>query len=633
MGLNHGKGFMKSPELVECYLGRVLTRSGAFVMGSVAAAIVVVALVVVVVVRDDDDTAASPANDTAGPAMIGNIPQPADPLPPREGPHVEAIVTSHDLATQAGIEILDQGGSAADAAVAVAAVLSVVEPWFSSVLGGGAWALYFDASESTVTSLDGVGPTGSFATAESYEPEAGAGGIHQSIVPGAWDGWMLWLEAYGNLDLGDVLAPAIRIAREGFPVSAQMADWLGRSAINARPDTAEIYAPNGVVLSQGETVFQRDLADTFEALVTAYDEALPSGRDAAIQAARDYYYRGPLAEAIVAFSDANGGYLAIEDFNGFEAAIVEPISIQWDDETTVFQNPPNSQGITMLIALNILKTFDWAGFEDHHNPDALHLQVEALKLAFTDRHFHVGDPARIDVPTARLLSEEHAAAQRERIDMDSALAWPIEDARDLPPLEEEIGDTTTYHITDSEGNAAAVTTSLGAQFLVVGDTGINMNNRMRFLALDPGDPNELTPGYKVRHTSNPYMVFRNGRLFMLGGNTGVDTQAQVQLQQFINVVEFGLGAQEAVSAPRWVDNSFPATTYPYDVLNTLDLQTGFPSATVDALSDLGHEVNEGAGLFGVGAIILVDETGTTAEYGADDGVATSSGAILPITGR
>lgn len=609
------------------------TRSGLFVGGSVAAAVVVMTLVVIVLVRDGGESSASPGTDTAFAETRGNVPQPAEPLPPREGPHVEAVVTSHDLATQAGLEILEQGGSAADAAVAVAAVLSVVEPWFSSVLGGGVWALYFDASESTVTSLDGVGPTGSFATAESYEPQAGAGGIHQSIVPGAWDGWMLWLEEYGNLDLAEVLAPAIRVAREGFPVSAEMADWLGRSAINARPDTAEIYAPNGIVLSQGQTVFQLDLADTFEALAAAYDEALPGGRGAAIQAARDYYYRGPLAEAIVAFSDANGGYLAIEDFNGFEAAIVEPISMHWDEETTVFQNPPNSQGITMLIALNILKTFDWAGFESHHDPAALHLQVEALKLAFTDRHFHVGDPARVDVPTERLLSEEHAAAQRERIDPDSALAWPIEDAPDLPPLEEEIGDTTTYHITDSDGNAAAVTTSLGAQFLVVGDTGINMNNRMRFLALEPGDPNELTPGYKVRHTSNPYMVFRNGRLFMLGGNTGVDTQVQVQLQQFINVVEFGLGAQEAVSAPRWVDNSFPATTFPYDALNTVDMQTGFPSATVDALSDLGHEVNEGAGLFGVGAIILVDETGTAAEYGADPGIETSSGAILPLAGR
>lgn len=592
-------------------------------------------IVVAVVLVLHDGNQRGKAGTLANPPQ-GNVLQRGTPPPPREGPHVEAVVSAHELATRAGITTLERGGNAADAAVAVAATLSVVEPWFSSVLGGGTWALYYDASENMVTSLNGVGPTGSNASIENYGPRAGEGGIHQSNVPGAWDGWMLWLEAHGTLDLAEILEPAITVAREGYPVSAQMASWLERSAISARPDTASIYAPGGVVLGEGETVYQLDLANTFEALANAYDGALPKGRSAAIQAARDYYYRGPLAEAIVEFSDANGGYLTIEDFNGFAAEIMDPISIDWDEEITVYQNPPNSQGITMLLALNILKGFDFGRFDGMHDPAALHLQVEALKLAFTDRHFYVGDPERIDIPVEWLLSEEHAAEQRARISDSSDLRWPI-DAAEAPatfdtPLDEEIGDTTTFHIVDRDGNAAAVTTSLGAQFLVVGDTGINMNNRMRFLSLEEGNANELTPGFTVRHTSNPYMVFRNGRLYILGGNTGADSQPQVQLQQFINIVEFGLGAQDAVSAPRFVDNSFPATTYPYDAPNILEMQSGFPGETVEALERLGHDVVVGSGTYGTGEILLIAQDGASAEFGADEGNATSAGLVITPEG-
>lgn len=533
-------------------------------------------------------------------------------------PHVEAVVTAHELATGAGRDILARGGSAADAAVAVAAVLSVVEPWFSSVLGGGVWALYFDGANQEVTSLDGVGPTGSKASIEDFSQRASEGGIHQSNVPGAWDGWMLWLDRYGRLDLGEVLLPAITIARDGYPVSSAMASWLERSAISARPDTAAIYAPGGVLLNEGDTVYQRDMADTFEALIDAYDGALPQGRTAAIQAARDYYYRGPLAEAIVEFSDENGGYLTREDFAGFEAEIVEPISINWDDETTVFQNPPNSQGITMLIALNILKEFDFSGM-DMHDAEAIHAQVEALKLAFADRHYNVGDPDRIDVPVEELLSDEHAAELRDRVDQERAMTWPVDNAREQwPEPTEPVAGTTTFHIIDRDGNAAAVTTSLGAQFLVAGDTGIHMNNRMRFLSLEEGNPNQLEPGFKVRHTSNPYMVFRGGQLYILGGNTGVDTQVQAQLQQFINIVVFGQGAQEAVSAPRFVSSAFPATTYPYDVPNALTLENGFPDGLREELEDLGHKFDGAGDTFGTGGVIVVEPGGQSAEAGADE---------------
>ena len=385
------------------------------------------------------------------------------------GSHVQAAVSAHEAATDAGLEILAQGGTAADAAIAVAAALSVVEGWFSSVLGGGAWALYYDADMDEVTSLDGVGPTGSKATAEDYEARSDEPGIHQSIVPGAWDGWMVWLETYGRLDLGQVLEPATRLARNGSPASADLASWASilEDQIFSYPASERIYAPDGELPSRGDTLFMPDLANTFDALVNAYNEGLVESRSAAVQAARDYYYRGPLAEAIVAYSDENDGYLTLEDFNTFATGVVDPILIDYGNDIRVFQNPPNSQGITMLLALNIVKEMGLSDY-DVDDADAVHIQVEAMKLAFADRYEHIGDPARVEIPIEELLSDEYAAEQRERIDLDRAMEWPIQSGVAARPVPSH---TTTFQVVDRYGNAASVTASLGAQFLVIGDTG------------------------------------------------------------------------------------------------------------------------------------------------------------------
>ncbi len=536
-----------------------------------------------------------------------------------------AVVSDHHLATEAGEEMLRQGGTAADAAVAIAAVLSVVEPWFSSVLGGGTWALYHEVDTGTVTSLNGVGPTGSKATVANYAARAGTPGMHQANVPGAWDGWMLWLLEYGVLDLDVVLEPAIRIAREGYEVSTTMQTWLdrGQSDMLGRPDTMRVYAPNGVFVRTGDTVHQHAMARTFEGLASAYREA--PNRDAGIQAARDHYYRGPIAEAIVSFSDAHNGYLTLEDFAGFSADLVEPVSIRYDDAIEVFQNPPASQGITMLIALNILKGLDLSRYEQG-SADVMHLQAESFKLAFADRHYHIGDPRRIAVPVEELLSEEYAERQRNRISMDRAMFWPIRDV--LGTSDPALTNTTSFHVVDHEGNGAAVTTSLGAQFYIVGDTGIHINHRMRFHALAPGDPNQVAAGFTVRHTSNPYLAHRNGTLYLLGGNTGADSQPQAQAQQFISVVEFGATAQEAIDRPRFLTTAFPSTVYSYQVRNTLQLEEGYPRAVVDALRAKGHTVTQGEGTFGSANMIIRSEDGNEIETGAESRIPTSRGVVI-----
>lgn len=569
--------------------------------------------------------------ETSAPVTPGGTPEPGGttaPEPPEDrSPHVQAVVSSHELATAAGTEILEAGGTAADAAVAVAAVLSVVEPFYSSVLGGGTWGLYYDADGDEVTSLDGVGPVGSAATLDDYRPRAGDFGMHQAILPGAWDGWMLWLEEYGELELGEVLAPAIAVAREGYPVSSEMTYWLTQEEANIRqsPVMTDLYTRDGDLLDTGDTVYQRDMAETFEDLVAAYDGA--ADRSAGIQAARDHFYRGPVAEAVVAFSEQNGGYLTLEDFSSFSAQIVEPISIDYGEDVRVYQNPPNSQGITMLQALNILENDDFSG-RSPDDPDVVHLQVEAIKLAFADRYAHVGDPERTDVPVDELLSDEYARTQRARIDMDRAARWPIDSG-----LDRQASDTTTFHVTDRSGNAAAVTTSLGGQFLVVGDTGIHINERMSFMSLDEGNVNAVAPGATVRHTSAPFMALRDGRPYLLGGNTGIDTQTQGQLQQLMSVVEFGMTPQQAVAQPRFVSTAFPASNYPHDAGNTLQVEPAFPEAAVQELRRRGHDVTVGAGIVGTANMLAVAADGTEARLGVEPRNETAGGAVLPAPSR
>jgi len=252
--------------------------------------------------------------------------------------------------------------------------------------------------------------------------------------------------------------------------------------------------------------------------------------------------------------------------------------------------------------------------------------AEAIKLAFSDRYHHVGDPARVDVPVEALLSDAHADSQRARINLDRAMTWPIQDG--LEPLPDDVTSTTTFHVVDRDGNGAAVTTSLGAQFLVIGDTGIHINNRMRFLTPEAGNPNQVAAGFKVRHTSNPYMAFRDGQLYLLGGNTGADVQSQGQVQQFIRVVEFGYSAQQAVDVPRFISTAFPSTTVPWVWGNTLRTESGTADSTISGLRALGHTIEALAGgSFGNANLIILHADGT-AETGAEPRNGTASGVVV-----
>lgn len=523
-----------------------------------------------------------------------------------------SVVTRDPTASAIGYRVLEAGGTAADAAFAVGVSISVSEPHFSHALGGGAWALYYDADTKSVNAIDGVGPAGSLVDVDFFrDPRRNTHlGMHRVIVPGAWDAWMVILDRYGEMELDELLQPAISLARNGVAVTPSLASFIRQEESHIRrfPETAKTFLPEGRRPEVGELLYHQDLANTLERIVSAYRDARGKGRSAALGAARDVYYRGPIAEAIVDYSERQGGFLTLSDFAGFRARIVDPISIGYRD-LTVYSPPPNSQGIAMLMALKILEGFDFAGWTPT-DPEAIHAVVEATKLAKIDTWHYVGDPEYVDVPVGRLLSADYADRQRGRIRPDAALSWPEPGGLD------HRNDTTTFSVVDRRGNAASVTTSIGSQFLIAGETGINLNQRMVNMETTPGNPNVIAAGKKVRHTVNPYMAFRDGRPFLLGGNTGFDTQPQGQIQQFLNVVEFGLGGQEAVAHPRYITHAFPSSTYPYTATNLLYLEEGFPEGVRDALAEKGHRIG-GTAIIGNGNLTVIDHETGEVTLGAD----------------
>ncbi|TVQ26706.1 MAG: gamma-glutamyltransferase family protein [Spirochaetaceae bacterium] len=519
-----------------------------------------------------------------------------------------AAVASHYAAVDAAMDILEAGGTAADAVFTMATMISVVEPFLSHALGGGSWILYFDAIDGNVHAIDGVGPVPMAATPEFFQENDRhrTNGIHRSNVPGAWAGYIALLEEFGSLPLDDLLAPAIDTARNGFTVTSQMMNWLpSRSSfISTLPDSAEVFLPGGELPEVGDTLVNENLSRTFEGLADAYRSARIRGERTALRSSLDYFYRGPVAEEIVRFSNENGGLFALTDFSEFtDFGLVDPISIDYRG-LQVFQAPPNSQGITQLQALRILEGFDFSEREAL-DADSIHMMAEAIKLAFADRNRYVADPAFVDVPVDLLLGDEHIRAQRDMISMTASLEHPIDDVLGIAPASGT--NTSTFHVVDRYGNVAAITSSIGASFMIAGETGITFNERLSFMESDPDDINRIEPGKKVRHSAGPYLVLREGAPYIAGGNTGADFQPQGQLQQFMHIVEFGMHPQDAVDMPRFQPQAFAATNFPFAAQTRLALeQDRFPQEVWDSLEARGQRV-EWAGYFGRQNVIVVED--------------------------
>lgn len=499
------------------------------------------------------------------------------------------VCAGHPLAAQAGIRILQQGGNAADAAIAVAAALNVVEPHMSG-MGGDGFALVYQRAGGRVDVINATGPAPLQATRAAYLPGGiPMKGIRSVSIPGLVEGWLRLHNHYGRLKLADAFAPAVDLAANGFPISDKLAQAIAaQPALREFAPSAAIFAPHGRPLRAGEMLVQSDLARSFRTVIAG-------GRDA--------FYDGPIAAAIVQCSERFGGLLSKEEFTRYAPVEAVPISSRYRD-WTVYEAPPNSTGHVVLQVLNMLERFDLHSLGCNTAP-AIHLMVEAKKLAFADRERYLADPAWSDIPLVGLLSKEYARERARLIDLDRTMAeaapgdpWRFQgetavahSARHSNRPEE---DTTCFVVVDGDGNAVCQLQSIQSDFgsgLVAEGTGILLNNRMTYWHLDANHVDRLEPGKRVRHTMNPIMVFRDGRLVLLCGTPGADTQVQTNVQVLTHVLEFGLNVQEAVEAPRWRHLQNPTESeIPHTCDDALNLEGRFPDHVVADLQRRGQPV-------------------------------------------
>jgi gamma-glutamyltranspeptidase len=482
--------------------------------------------------------------------------------------------SSHYLSSQAGIRTLQAGGGAVDAAIAVAACLGVVEPHMSGP-GGDGYLMIHRAEEGSVRCLNGTGPAPSRATRELF---VGTGipykGIRSVSVPGLVAAWLEAHREYGRLPLETVFAPARELAEEGFAVSPKLAQALANEAAAASPlfthaASAAVFAPEGRPLAAGEICRNPDYSATLALLC----------RDGV-----DAFYRGAIGEAILALSREQDGLFEAQDLRTHRAVWEEPICTTyrgWE----VLEYPPGSSGHVLLQELSLVEHFDVGGM-GYLSPESIHVMVEAKKQAFADRERYLGDPAWVAVPVRRLISKEYAAERVRLIDRSRAAVGVT--------AGEAAEDTTCFCVADRWGNAVCQLQSIQSGFgsgLVVPGAGVLLNNRMTYWHLEEGHPDELKPGKRVRHTMNPFMLRRGGRLAMLGGTPGADTQVQTNLQLISAVVDFDLQPQEAVEAPRWRHTGDGTESeYPHRCPDELILEARFPEETRAALAAKGHAV-------------------------------------------
>jgi len=534
------------------------------------------------------------------------------------------VATGHPLASEAGLRILRAGGNAMDAAIAAWAVQGEVEPGMTG-LGADMFVLYYDAKTRAVTFINGTGFAAQAATIDFYKSKGGIPdeGPLSISVPGAVGGAAYALKKYGTRPLSDVLAPAIEIADDGFPISETLARSLAgsKAKLAKYPSSTKIWFRDGKPLETGDIVKNPDLARTLRAIAS-------QGPDA--------FYRGDVAKNTAAFLKASGGIITEADLASYQPYEDAPIHVNYRG-TDVYECPPNSQGFVMLEALNILEGFDLRQMGRNTAP-YLHAITEALKLSFADRNAYVGDPRFVaNIPMAALLSKEYAAVRRTQIDPNKAIvgepapgnpramkpstafqayASPQPSPAIVRPFDpDEILNLTTYlAVVDKDRNMVSITSSLLSGFgsgLVVDKGGFFLNDRMRYFYLDPKDVNALQPGKRVRQTINPAMALRDGKPWIAFGTPGSDTQPQTQLQFFLNVAEFGLSVQEALEQPAVISNSFRDSYQPHDVKGQLLTPALLAKTVRDELAAKGHrlDLRDVKGVGSVKAILVDPRTG------------------------
>jgi gamma-glutamyltranspeptidase/glutathione hydrolase len=498
-----------------------------------------------------------------------------------------AVASNHPLATQAGLLTLQAGGDAVDAAVAVGATLGVVEPFMSGFGGDGFYHVYRRATGEAVV-FNGTGAAPAAATPERYAAGIPASGPLAFSTPGSVGAWGAMHARYGRRAWPGLFESAIHYAREGFGATPTYRNYADEAAgvLNADARSARTFLRDGRAPSIGTAIVQPELARTLEQLAEEGAES---------------FYRGPLARRLAAGLAEVGALVTARDLADCRPEEQAPIEISYRD-FTVREAPPNSTGWVLLQELKIVELFDLAAM-GALSADTVHTLVEAKKLAFEDRERWGGDPRFISAPLDELLSDAYAARRAALIDRRRAAP------AGRPPVAAGGRNTTYYCVVDGEGNAVSAIQSINATFgsgVTAGDTGIVLNRRMTPWHLEPGHPNRLQPGKRVRHTMNPPMVFKDGELWCVFGTPGGDNQVQVNLQVLTSMIDFGFNAQQAAEAPRWKSEApGQAADYPHDAPDALTLEARFAADVRQELAARGHNVKTVGDLEGPCSIEII----------------------------
>jgi gamma-glutamyltranspeptidase / glutathione hydrolase len=522
-----------------------------------------------------------------------------------------AVASGHSLASLAAQRILDRGGNAIDAGVAAGICTNVVQSDMSSFAGVAAIIIYL-AKESKVVTISGVGPWPKAASIRYFQEHHDGKlplGVLRTVVPAAPDAWLTALARFGTLGVAEVMADAIDLGRDGFPMHPflynTIADHL--QAMGQWPATRAIYCPDGHPPAVGELFVQRDLATTLQSLVDAAQSQAHKGREAAIGAARDCFYTGEIGQHIVQFYKQEGGFLSAEDMAEFHVDVEESVHGTYRGHD-VHVCGLWSTGPVLLQMLHMLEAFPLESYV-HNSPDYLHLVAEVMKLAFADREQYYGDPRFEDVPLQGLLNKEYA---RERLKlMSTDRAW-----REMPPFGNPYGfegrlrgvaartrpepaakgrdhlGTSALTVVDAEGNAFVATTSDTIYWTpVVPGLGLTVSGRGLQSWLEADHPSSLQPGKRPRMTPNPAIMLNDGKVVFTVASPGSDVQPQAMLQVLLNMLHFEMPPQEAVSVPRCGTWSFPDSFYPHAYEpGDLKVESRVAAATLDHLRQKGHQL-------------------------------------------
>ena len=519
------------------------------------------------------------------------------------------VASQEALASQVGLEILQQGGNAVDAAVAVGFALAVTLPKAGN-LGGGGFMLIHLAEQDKIIALDyrEMAPLGAsrnmFLDAEGeVNPQLSRNSYRSAAVPGTVAGLLQALREYGTMNPKQVISPAIELASKGFVLSHALADELkSRRTQLSRSEAGRkiFFKVDGSAYKAGERFIQKDLAWSLKQIARQGEKA---------------FYQGEIAKRFAADSNKNGGLIGLDDLAAYTVAEREPVQGSYRDYQVVSMPPPSSGGVHVLQMLNILEGYDLKAL-GHNNADYLHLLTEAMKHAYADRSEYLGDPDFVEVPVADLLSKQYAKRLSTHIDFSEARASDdIKPGKDLPF---ESHDTTHYSVADSEGNVVSNTYTLNFSYgsgIVVAGTGILLNNEMDDFSAKPGTPNAfgllggdanaITPRKRPLSSMTPTIVLKNNKPYLVVGSPGGSKIINVVLQVILNVLDHDMNIAEASSVPRIHHQWYP---------DTLNVERGFSGDTLKLLQQKGHKIETSRTLGSTQSILI--ENGVF--YGASD---------------